>query len=313
MNLHELSYKLHAEQDLSQQKNVQLEMYRNWFESGTVDLWRHLRMFRLLDPFLEEFSGAHWLTVGDGTYGTASMYIQKRGSNALPVDINVSLLQLSKEHGLIKDYRRENAESLSFPDESYDFSLCKESYHHFPRPTVALYEMIRVSKKAVVLIEPADWLPSPIPRRILQALKNGVKKTLGLVIPHPDTGNYEPIGNYIYNVSEREIQKCALGLYLPTVAFKRFHDVYVDGVEFEKFDENGELLKKTRRDLLKNDLLCKLGLSVQNHIGAVIFKEPPPESLRMKLSVAGYHIVDLPKNPYLDGSEPKPEQRHSLL
>ena len=299
INFQELSYKLHAERDNTQQKTMQLEMYRDWFESGTVDLWRHLRMFRLLDPFLEEFSGADWLTVGDGTYGTASRYVQKRGSDALPVDINVSLLQLSKEHGLINDYRRENAESLSFPDCSFDFSVCKESYHHFPRPMIALYEMIRVSKKAVVLIEPADWLPSPVPRRILQYLKNHVKKALGRRIPHPDTGNYEPVGNYVYNVSEREIQKCALGLYLPAVAFKRFHDVYIEGVEFEKFDENGELLKKTRRDIFKNDLLCKLGLSVQNHIGAVIFKEPPAESLRLKLRAVGYDIVDLPKNPHL--------------
>lgn len=145
-------------------------------------------MFSLLDPFLEEFRGARWLAVGDGTYGTASMYVRKSGSDALPVDINVSLLQLSKEHGLINDYRRENAESLSFPDGAYDFCLCKESYHHFPRPIIALYEMIRVSRKAVVLIEPADWLPSPVPRRLLQALKHRVKKTLGRAIPPPDTG-----------------------------------------------------------------------------------------------------------------------------
>lgn len=305
MNFQELSYKLHAEQDNTQLKTMQLETYRNWFESGTVDLWRHLRMFRLLEPFLEEFGGAYWLTVGDGTYGTASMYVQNRGSYALPVDINVSLLQLSKQHGLINDYRRENAESLSFPDGSYDFSLCKEAYHHFPRPMIALYEMIRVSKKAVVLIEPADWLPSPVPRRILQALKNRVKKALGRAIPHSDTGNYEPIGNYVYNVSEREIQKCALGLQLPAVAFKRFHDVYFEGVEFEKLNENGELLKKTRREIFKNDLLCKLGLSVQNHIGAVIFKEPPAESFRKKLRAVGYHIEDLPTNPHVDGSGPK--------
>jgi ubiquinone/menaquinone biosynthesis C-methylase UbiE len=277
---------------------MDLEMYRNWFESGTVDLWRHLRMFSQLDPFLEQFKDASWLTVGDGTYGTASIYVHRMGSHALPVDINDSLLGLSKEQGLIQDYRRENAESLSFPDGSYDFCLCKEAYHHFPRPMVALHEMIRVSKKAVILIEPADWLPSPVPRRILQVLKNRVKKTLGRPIPHSDTGNYEPVGNYVYNVSEREIQKCALGLHLPAVGFKRFHDVYFEGVEFEKFDQNGELLRKTRRELLKNDLLCKLGLSVQNHISAAIFKEAPNDGLRLKLKAIGYDVIDLPQNPY---------------
>src|SRR5690349_20554026 len=107
MNFHELSYKLHAEQDNTHARTMSLDMYENWFESGTVDLWRHLRMFSLVDPFLQEFRDSSWLTVGDGSYGTASMYIERNGSHALPIDINVSLLQLSKEHGLIKDYKEE--------------------------------------------------------------------------------------------------------------------------------------------------------------------------------------------------------------
>ena len=303
MSFHELSYKLHAEADHSHGKTMSLEMYETWFESGTVDLWRHLRMFGLIDPFLEEDVGAKWLTVGDGSYGTASMYIERKGGHALPVDINVSLLQISKERGLIKDYRKENAEALSFADEAYDFCLCKESYHHFPRPMVALYEMIRVSRKAVILIEPADWLPSPVPRRVLQYGKNNLKKLLKRPIPHPDSGNYESVGNYVYNVSEREIQKSALGLNLPTVAFKRFHDVYFEGAEFEKVDQGGELLKKIRRELLKNAVLSRLGLSVQNHIGAVVFKQPPAERLRARLKAAGYTVIDLPRNPHLNGSK----------
>jgi ubiquinone/menaquinone biosynthesis C-methylase UbiE len=303
MSFHELSYKLHAEQDHTHGKTLSVEMYQGWFDSGTVDLWRHLRMFSLIDPFLEEYNGANWLTVGDGSYGTASIYIRRKGGHALPVDINVSLLQVSREHGLIKDYRKENAESLSFADESYDFCLCKEAYHHFPRPMVALYEMIRVARKGVILIEPADWLPSPMPRRVLQYSKNSLKKLLKRPIPHPDSGNYEPIGNYVYNVSEREVQKGALALSLPTVAFKRFHDVYFEGVEFEKVDQNGELLKKTRRALFKNSVLSRLGLSVQNHIGAVVFKESPTEPLRAKLATTGFTVIDLPKNPHVNGSK----------
>jgi ubiquinone/menaquinone biosynthesis C-methylase UbiE len=301
MSFHELSYRLHEERDVSHEETMDLELYKKWFDSGSVDLWRHLRMFHLLDPFLEEFTGASWLTVADGTYGTAAIYVGRKGGQALPVDINVSLLEAAKSNGMIQAYRKENAESLSFPADSFDFALCKEAYHHFPRPLMALYEMLRVSKRAAILVEPADWLPSPVPRRIMQLAKNRLKTLLGREIPHPDTGNFEPVGNYVYNISERELQKVALGLNLPAVAFKRFHDVHLDGVEFEKADETSELLKRTKREIRKNNLLCRLGLSTMNHVAAVIFKISPEASLRDRLQSLGYRILDLPKNPYLKG------------
>jgi ubiquinone/menaquinone biosynthesis C-methylase UbiE len=300
MNFHELSYKLHGERDNRQSEVLGLELYRNWFDRDTIDLWRHLRMFNLIDPLLEEHRGASWLTVGDGSYGTASIYVRRHEGRALPVDINTSLLEEAKTHGLIDEFAHENAEAMSFADDSFDFSLCKESYHHFPRPAIALYEMLRVSRRAVVLIEPADWLPSPAPRRVLQQVKNAAKRKLRKPIPHPDTGNYEDVGNYVYNVSEREIQKIALGMSLPSVAFKRFHDVYVEGVEYERAEPGSKLLRQIKKDISKNELLCRLGLSTENHICAVIFKEPPAAGLRAKMIDKGFDVIDLPKNPYLD-------------
>ncbi|MCX7986598.1 MAG: class I SAM-dependent methyltransferase, partial [Bacteroidales bacterium] len=55
-------------------------------------------------------------------------------------------------------YRKENAEQLSVPDNSYDYVSCREALHHFPRPYLALYEMLRVSKKGIIIIEPIDIL-----------------------------------------------------------------------------------------------------------------------------------------------------------
>jgi ubiquinone/menaquinone biosynthesis C-methylase UbiE len=303
MDFHKLSYSLHEKGHVGQEDLISLELYKNWFDSGTVDLWRHLRMFGSIDPLIDEFKGASWLTVGDGTYGTASIYIKRKGGNALPVDIHVSLLEMAKENRMIEDFRKENAEALSFADNSFDFSFCKEAYHHFPRPFIALYEMLRVSKKAVVLCEPADWLPSPMPRRTLQLIKNGIKKSLGKNVPHSDTGNYEEIGNYVYSLSERELQKLALGMGLPTVAFKRFHDVYMEGVEFEKAEPGSRLLKKIKKAISKNDLLCRLGLSTKGHMTAIIFKEKPSPALREKLRGAEFDVIDLPANPYLNNQQ----------
>lgn len=301
MDFHTLSYSRHEQQHPAHGKLLSLELYKNWFDSGTVDVWRHLRMFNLIDPLLAESKGASWLALGDGTYGTASIYINRKGGQALPVDIHVSLLEVAKQNGMIANFAKENAEALSFEDNAFDFSFCKEAYHHFPRPFIALYEMLQVSRKAVVLCEPADWLSSPPPRRILQLLKNRLKKLLNKNVPHPDTGNFEDIGNYVYSISEREMQKVALGSNLPTVAFKRFHDVYIEGVEFEKADQNSGLLKKIKRDMAKNDLLCRLGLSTESHMTAIIFKEKPSCTLRKKLSVSGFEVIDLPENPYISG------------
>src|SRR5438874_11315870 len=123
MSFHELSYKLHEDEKHTQTESCSLDLYRNWFESGSVDLWRHLRMLSCLDPLLEEFPGARWLTVGDGTYGTSSTYIERRGADALPVDINVSLLEVARQRGLIRDYKKENAEALSFRADSFGFAV----------------------------------------------------------------------------------------------------------------------------------------------------------------------------------------------
>lgn len=43
-------------------------------------------------------------------------------------------------------------------DDAFDYVLCKDSYHHMPRPMIALYQMLRVARRAVVLIEP----PGPV-------------------------------------------------------------------------------------------------------------------------------------------------------
>ncbi|MGD1703998.1 class I SAM-dependent methyltransferase [Dapis sp. BLCC M229] len=47
-----------------------------------------------------------------------------------------------------------NAENLDIPNESYDLVLVQDGLHHLPRPVLGLTEMIRVAKKAVIMIEP---------------------------------------------------------------------------------------------------------------------------------------------------------------
>ena len=278
----------------------ELLLYKDWFNNGTVDVWRHKRMLSHIDVMLSAYPSSVWLTVGDGRWGTSARYINLKGVKALATDIDDRLLKCAVQHGLLQYYKNENVEKLTFHDNEFDFAYCKQSFHHFPRAYIGLYEMLRVSKIAVIITEPRDWLPAPFMRRLIQIIKHNIKKLLNIEIAHSDLGNYEPIGNYVFTVSEREIQKIALGLNLPMVAFKNLQDVYLEGVEHEKQSDNGPLLKKLKSKLFRNRMLRFFLIEKTNNITAIIFKTSIPEELRKKLNVAGFNIIDLPRNPYLD-------------
>ena len=60
---------------------------KTWFETDTVNAWRHQRMYKLLDPIIDADKNAQWLTVGDGRYGKDGNYIQQRGCDVLVTDL----------------------------------------------------------------------------------------------------------------------------------------------------------------------------------------------------------------------------------
>src|SRR5260221_12720268 len=207
-----------------------------WRNENRVDFWRHERMYRQLGPLLTAYPKAKWLTVGDGRYGTDAHYLSRFGALVVASDINETYLKEAKADGYIADYKVENAEALSFSEHQFDFVLCKESYHHFPRPMIALYEMLRVAKQGVILIEPNDQAlaepyrmgVAPSAYWLLFALKQWLKNYLGK--PKATFPNrYEPHGNYVYSISRREIEKTALGMNLDAIAVKGMNDFYLDG------------------------------------------------------------------------------------
>jgi ubiquinone/menaquinone biosynthesis C-methylase UbiE len=298
-SFHEKSYKQHANFYREHNVEEQLEKHKTFFDSGTVDAWRHLRQLDLIEMYCVLYKNASWLTVGDGAFGSSAQYIEMHGGKALATDIDVSLLKIAEENNLISDYSFANAESLDFPDDEFDFSFCKQAYHHFPRPIVGLYELLRVTKKAVILVEPADWIPGPLLRRALQFLKRKVKSLVGKSNPHTDEGAYEDVGNYVYTISEREIEKIALGMNLPCVAFQRFFDIYFDGVEKEPLHPKGALQKKIHRSMRTNSILSFFGLSHRNNIKCIIFKYMPGDDELAILRKKGFNIVRLPVNPHL--------------
>jgi ubiquinone/menaquinone biosynthesis C-methylase UbiE len=274
-------------------KNKKLHS-ETWFNEDTIDAWRHNRMKSFVDPILTFFPKARWLTVGDGRYGTDAHYLIKKGAKVLATDISMGLLKVAKRRRFITDFKRENAEKLSFKDGSFDFVFCKESFHHFPRPMVALYEMLRVAKKGVILIEPHDS-KSPIESFMVKVLRKA--NCLGLVSGYFNI--FEESGNYVYKLSERELEKIAIGLQLESLAFAGLDDFYIKGVEYEKPTLKSIKYLKIKLMLFVLDLFYKLGIRKRSLLIAIVFKVKPNKVLKDRLRQKGFKVYDLPKNPYL--------------
>jgi SAM-dependent methyltransferase len=290
---HETSYRYHQDhwRAITEDKNWR-RLIDSWFDKSTADYWRHRRMYEAAE-YLAHSKGEQWLTVGDGQYGLDSVRLRERGvTSVLPTDIADATLSDSKVRGIIDDYKVENAERLSFADSSFDYVFCKEAFHHFPRPFLALYEMLRVAKKGVVLVEPQDQLGAPLRESIVLG-----RKLLGRQ-RHFDQHRYEDSGNYIYSISEREIEKVCLGVNLPCVAFKGLTDLYVKGGEFEPAAFSSRKFLRMRAVIALHGALVRLGVSRHNVLMCVIFKEMPAPETRRSMAENGWRVVDLPRNPY---------------
>ena len=254
-------------------------------------------MYDCLLPLIDGEGKSSWLTVGDGRFGSDAQYLMKHGCQALPTDISDIMLREAKERGLIADYRKENAESLSFPDEAFDYVLCKEAFHHFPRPMIAFYEMLRVVRKGIVLIEPDDhYINHGIGDFIFRKTKDLLRTLMG---KQDQRHAFETVGNYVYCLSRREIEKTALGLNLKHLAFHGVNDHYVPGLEQVKAGENTPLEKRTRRIIQLQDLACRLKIKRPRLIVAVIFKKVPSQAILASLRKGGFCLITLPDNPYL--------------
>ncbi len=297
-------------QIFSDSSNEHKELAETWFDETTADFWLHNRMYEAVDCITNKNSS--WLTVGDGRWGLDSIRIKKRGfENVIPTDLCETLLKESKERGFINNYSVENAEKLSFEDNSFNYVFCKESYHHFPRPYIALYEMLRVASKAVFLVEPND---EPIAQSVglkdylrfkfqVVLSKLGMRKQLSThyrkPVLFPNKG-YEESGNYVYSISKREAQKIMQGLNYPQIVYKEINTHYIKGCEFEPADASkSSIFKELVETIKEEDDRCEKGWEMSNMIMIGLYKEEMSNEDRVVFQKQGFTVVDLPRNPHL--------------
>lgn len=290
------------------------KVHELWFRTDTADYWRHARMYEAARSFLHH-PAWQWVTIGDGRFGLDSVRLRRMGiESVLATDIGGALLEDAKQRGIIDDYRVENAERLSFADGSVDVVFCKESYHHFPRPPVALYEMLRIARKAVILVEPRDYVidrpaTRPIgPVGLIKGLGKWLSGRLGVAgRPIPiarryslgDLPHYEDSGNYQYTVSSREMEKVALGLNLPTLALKGLNDCYDPEGGTAAASDESPVFRAMKETIDKADRNAERGNGSTGLLMVILFLEPPDEKVRECLHRDDWLVSDLPRNPYL--------------
>ncbi len=253
------------------------------------DAWRHRRMLECALPLLREYPGSSWMTIGDGNFGSDAYFLKNNGAKVLATSISDATLRVAKEKGFVEDIKAENAETLSCGEDAFDFTFCKEAYHHFPRPAIAFYEMLRASRKAVVLIEPCE-----APVRPLDFAKALVKKLLRRDL----SALFESSGNFIFRLNVREVEKMMTALNYRCVAYRAFNDFYhprLSRGEFRPWSARTMLL---RLGILAQDALCALRLMNPGLSCVAAFKREPSPELTEKLVRAGFRMSRLPMNPY---------------
>lgn len=217
----------------------------------------------------------------------------------MATDISDKLLRIGCDKGFINDYSEQNAENLSFQNEQFGFVLCKESYHHFPRPHIALHEMLRVSEHGVFLIEPLD---SAIKPKLLNKFIPLIRCLLGKP-PNSENHRFETVGNYIFSVSERELEKVQLGMHRRFIAYMYFNDYYEDGFPFVMLNSTDKTdikkIRKAKRFIKIRDILARFGLIRPGLLATILFKYDPNPLLLQSLKKAGWKIKELPRNPYI--------------
>ena len=223
MSFHQTSKELH--------KEYRKEFWAGAFDPNHPDTMRHYELLRSSDGLLDHINPLSILTVGDNLARDAG-YFKKRypQANCIASDLYADGIQDAASKGYVDSVISADIESLPFGDSEVDCVIAKEAFHHWPRPMLGLYEMLRVAKKAVLLIEPND-------------VCHGNVSTFVDLVSYCD--EYEQVGNYKYQISLRELLKTTWSLYYPAVAAVGFNDPYQPNLKIDDW-----LAEKQKLDLL---------------------------------------------------------------
>lgn len=122
-----------------------------------------------------------------------------------------NLAQAAEDYAPFK-YAREDAEHLSFGDESFDYVIVHAGLHHCQSPHRALLEMYRTSRKGLLAFEARDSLLVRLASRLGLSNDYEIEAVARGNAGMRDSG----YPNYIYRWTEREVLK-VIRSYAPHV------------------------------------------------------------------------------------------------
>jgi SAM-dependent methyltransferase len=262
----------------------------------TVDALLHERIVNWCAPIIDAYPDASWLTVGDN--GADAWMLRQYGAKTVTASsLSDVLLRKAAEMGHLNgiEVRALNAEHFELPEDSFDLVLCCQAYHHVRRAPLAFYELMRVARIGFILIEPMECsVPRP-----LDIVRTFAKMILRRRSPEYDL--FEPAGNFIYRISERDVYRMLTAVQLSWFAIKTFNSFYLPW-----------LAGQNRNSLLARTIF-KLGIGTQDVLSWCRLMSPGLATVfvgtggdlvpaQRALHSAGFRIVRIPNNPYSSAS-----------
>lgn len=130
---------------------------RDFFEKFREYRYRTEWHIPLLVPFTAS-NGKQVLEIGTGN-GAEGVMFALNGAHYTGVDLTEAALEATRDHfavmGLTGVFQKENAEHLSFQDESFDWVFSHGVLHHTPNTQAAINEVYRVLKpggRAIIML-----------------------------------------------------------------------------------------------------------------------------------------------------------------
>jgi len=146
------------------------------------------RLRKMIEMIAVPLAGKNILSVCGGD-GEEADFLQRQGAYVTMTDLSAVGVEAARVRNPALRCLCMDAESLAFPDASFDWAVVRDGLHHLARPVKGLYELERVSSEGFAILEGQDsWLV-----RLLVRLGLGE--------------NRDPAGGYVYRFSRRELYK----------------------------------------------------------------------------------------------------------
>ncbi len=163
-------------------------MVAKWYATNTgKTLDEFTKLARRIAAQLPRDSNVLEVAPGPGYF---SIELAKLGSYSITgLDISHTFVEIASrkatEAGVQVDFRQGSASSMPFPDDTFDFLLCRAAFKNFGQPVRALQEMCRVLKpggRGVIIDLRGDASPESMNQAVDAMRLNRVNKVVTKLI-----------------------------------------------------------------------------------------------------------------------------------